>query len=174
MQPNPLTVADCRPYANRFWRRVANTRRDDNGCWNWQGANNGKGYGVLKVGDKMRLAHRIAYLLSKGEIPDGLLVCHSCDNRACVNPAHLWLGTQSDNLRDGVAKGRPIGRQPGMAPINQGSAHGMAKLTEADVLAIRAAHRDHGTSGAVLARRYNVTTGLVCGILRGERWKHVL
>lgn len=86
----------------------------DNGCWEWSGALRA-GYGVLKRAGKSISAHRYSYEASFGKIPDGLLVCHKCDNRKCVNPNHLFLGTYKDNMQDCKNKGRlvvPIGKNP--------------------------------------------------------------
>lgn len=76
-------------------------------CWNWTAGLRGKsGYGAFKYKGKVLDAHRLSYKLHKGEIPEGLLVCHTCDNRRCVNPDHLWLGSYRDNWMDAVTKGR--------------------------------------------------------------------
>lgn len=93
-----------RPTVDRFWEKVEKTE----GCWNWTGAVYGGGYGNLNAGPDGGYvrAHRFSYELHHGPIPHGQLVMHACDNRRCVNPAHLSLGTHRDNTRDAMAKGR--------------------------------------------------------------------
>jgi hypothetical protein len=87
----------------RFWDKVEKT----NTCWNWTGAKR-SGYGVIKINHKLISTHRFSYELHNGSIPNGLLVCHSCDNSLCVNPEHLFIGTYSDNMKDCRDKGRLI------------------------------------------------------------------
>jgi hypothetical protein len=86
----------------RFFQKVNKT----DSCWLWTGALSSTGYGSMGVQRKATSAHRLSYTLFKGQIPDGMIVCHSCDVRSCVNPDHLWIGTPSDNMKDMVAKDR--------------------------------------------------------------------
>lgn len=99
------------PLAQRFEKYAH--RSSETGCWHWTGDRLPKGYGILVVRasgkDKKRLAHRLSWELAHGPIPDGLFVCHACDNPSCVNPDHLWLGTPKDNAQDMVRKGRHPG-----------------------------------------------------------------
>ncbi len=98
--------------AARFWAKV--DRQDDSSCWEWQGAKVSQGYGWLSIGhNHQEYAHRMAWELVYGPIPEGIQVCHHCDNPPCVNPVHLWLGTQTDNIADRDRKGRHRGRGSG-------------------------------------------------------------
>jgi hypothetical protein len=112
-------------------------------------------------------AHRAAYRFWVGEIPDGLFVCHRCDNRRCCNPAHMFLGTPLDNHRDCIAKGRRVTRPA------RGEASGLAKLTEAAVREIRATPAGRRNSRR-LADKYGVTVQYLLRIRNRERWAHVL
>lgn len=144
------------------------------------GRANGSGYGGATMAGVARGAHRIAYTLTYGPIGNRY-VLHHCDNRMCCNPAHLWLGTQRENLADMNAKGR--GNHE--AKRHLGSAHGRAKLTEADVLAIRervgtGVIHDPVTGRYIrhsnqqeLAAEYGVSRGLISQIAVGRIWKHV-
>lgn len=96
-----------RPLNERIMERVV---FGTTGCWHWLGLTNGKGYGRMTYQGRQQVAHRLAWMAWNGEIPEGLYVLHRCDNRACVNPEHLWLGTYSDNLQDCWNKGRHPGR----------------------------------------------------------------
>lgn len=137
-------------------------------CWLWTAYRHRQGYGVVRIGRKVRLAHRAAYEAVHGKgSAEGLVVRHRCDTPACVNPGHLELGTQADNVRDRDERERRV------AP--NGERHGMAKLTEADVREIRATYvRGSSDLGQyALARRFGVAQTLIGNIVRREGWAHV-
>lgn len=154
-----------------FWNRV--DRRDDLwSCWEWQGARNQDGYGTLWVDGSKQRAHRVAWRLAVGEIPEGLLVLHRCDNPPCVRPDHLFLGTPADNTADMMAKGRArygiaTDRSGWRAP--RGERSGAAKLTEQAVRTIRTS----GESQYVLARRYGVSQVAIHKVRARKTWTHV-
>lgn len=136
------------------------------GCWNWQRAVGGHGYGQLSVDGKQTLAHRHSYERAKGPVPPGLYVCHSCDNRRCVNPAHLWPGTCKDNHQDALRKGR------GRRGINRGEDSGMARFTEDQVREIRASVAA-GAKQIDWARKHDVHKTTIQYICKRKTWKHV-
>jgi hypothetical protein len=115
----------------------------------------------------MWLEHRRAWTEANGPIPDGMFVLHHCDNRACSNVEHLFLGTQTDNMRDMLAKGRGSRVGP------RGEAHGHAKLTEAQVREIRDRYAAKGVTHDRLAKDYGVSSELIGLIVRRKIWKHV-
>lgn len=147
------------PPDQRFWTKV---RRHEGGCWEWEGCRSDTGYGTFYAG-RVYSSHRYSWELHNGPIPKGMCVLHRCDNRACVRPDHLWLGTKADNSRDMAAKGRE------RAPSKPGSQHHGAKLTEAAVLEIRAS----ADSGRVLAERYGVSPSLISLVRKRRAWQHV-
>ena len=141
-----------------FWSRV-----DVSGsCWEWQWGKTTAGYGVFRTNNKLVLAHRFAWSLVNGPIPGGLFVCHHCDNPSCVRPSHLFVGTQKDNMRDCVSKGRQA----------RGERTPLAKLRAADVLSIRDAY-EKGESQQALAQTYNMGRASISLIVRGKLWAHV-
>lgn len=112
-----LAVQQLVPDASRFWSKV--DRRAD-GCWTWTSQRDASGYGLFWIGGRTRRAHRIAFLLGGGTLTEGFCVLHRCDNPPCVRPDHLFLGTQRDNLRDAVRKGR---RHPALYHLGHFKAH---------------------------------------------------
>lgn len=136
------------------------------GCWLWEGAHRKNEYGTMWNGKAHENSHRLSYRLLVGPIPDGLWVLHRCDNPACINPDHLFVGTQSDNLKDCVRKGR---HHPASL---KGIANHKAKLTEAQVLEIRQIPRVMGAL-AKAAKIYGVPRERLCAIRNGRGWKHL-
>lgn len=152
------------PLEVRFWRYVQKSE----GCWTWVGRLSQTGYGFIQQGGKGSTnvyAHRLSYRMHKGEIPDGMVVMHLCDNPSCVNPNHLQLGSQSQNILDAFAKGR----KHAVPPHRFGEAHGASKLKEADVLLIR----DSQESSVVLMQRYGVSKSTINRIKQRITWAHL-
>ena len=138
------------------------------GCWEWRGSRDqrsGKGYGVAydPVTHRMAPAHRVAWQLMNGPIPDGMGVLHHCDNPPCVNPGHLFIGTAADNTRDMMAKGR------GWQPVLRGADHPRA-IPVSVVEAIRQRYREGGISQIVLSRQHGINLETVNRIVRGHHW----
>ncbi len=135
----------------------------NSGCWLWCGGLSANGYGAIYAGGKQHGAHRVAYELHCGIIPVGMHVCHRCDVRACVNPDHLFLGTIRDNNADMMAKGRNR-----YVPLS-GGANGCAKLTAADILAIRG----RPSTQRETAREFGVARSLISRIRQRKSWSHI-
>jgi hypothetical protein len=132
------------------------------GCWIWMGATQVRGYGELISHNRKRLAHRASYEAFVGEIPKGMYVCHSCDNVYCVNPAHLFLGTQKQNLQDMAKKKRST----------IGERNPMAKLTEQEVEKIKE-EIHFGLCDSDIAINYSVCRQTINNIRNGKVWKNV-
>ncbi len=147
----------------------------DNGCWNWTGTKNGAGYGTVGLGravDGKDFAHRCSYRIHKGSIPKGLCVCHKCDNRLCVNPDHLFLGTHADNRLDAIAKGRVSWHTPNMiASQPRGEEHGRSKLKQRQVDRIRRMFNSGKCNKAQLARKFGVCRATIRNIVFRRNWK---
>jgi len=157
---------ELNPLTGRFWAKV-----DKGGdCWEWFGAINSAGYGNFNVYGKTVTAHRFSYEYHFGVIPitidnQRVCVCHHCDNRKCVNPKHLFLGTNTDNMADRDRKGR--------LDVKTGEKNGRSKLREVDVLNIRAIHANTKASKTDLARIYKVGVTAVCDIINFKSWRHI-
>jgi len=144
------------PLRDRFF---AQTERSACGCWIWTGAKGVRGYGMIKEMYRTRAAHRVSFEIHKGPIPDGMMICHTCDNPSCVNPDHLYAGTGADNMRDRRERGR--------ANMPRGESHFNSKLTDAQADEIRTSSE----RGAALARRFGLSPSTVCQIRKGVRRK---
>lgn len=147
----------------KFWDRV-NVPSDDE-CWTWI-ASRCQGYGHLRFNGKVQKAHRVIYEHLHGPIDKGLVVMHSCDNRACVNPRHLSVGTVKDNNHDRDLKGRQVAKK--------GQDHGMAVLTIERVRLIRALHKAQHRERLALAQQLGISVTTVSDVMAGKTWKHVL
>lgn len=135
----------------------------NSGCWLWLNAISKHGYGIVNIRGRSTRAHRLAFTIAKGPIPDGIDVCHHCDVRPCVNPDHLFLGTRLDNMRDCASKGRIV--TPGLF----GEDLTQSKLTEAEVLEIRASP----LSQRALGRHFGVDKGTIAHIIHRKTWRHI-
>ncbi len=162
-------------HCERFFEKVAPP--DERGCWLWTAAKNPQGYGVLRIsGRRNWLAHRLSWVLHRGPIPDGAgyhgtCVLHRCDVTSCVNPGHLWLGTNADNIADKVAKGRQS--HGGGSPKSglRGEAHLCAKLTADDVREIR--RRWPAETPTDLAPAFGVLRSAIYHVVHRRTWKHI-
>lgn len=160
---NQYTTAEERERA--FWSLV--DKKSPSECWRWLGCRTVDGYGMLgqRNGKKEVRAHRLAYQYAVGPIPEGLYVCHHCDNRICVNPNHLFLGTNLDNMKDRDRKGR--------AKIMLGESNGIAKLTETQVRNIRLMYQ-MGWRQVELCKLYSISDSRISDIVLGKAWPHVV
>lgn len=138
-------------------------RRRENACWLWTGPSKATGYGIFSIRGRRVRAHRWAYERTHGTIPLGMYICHHCDNRLCVNPAHLYAGTATDNARDMAARGRAH-----KGPSVHSEAHPLSKLTTAKARAIR----DDTRAISIIAYHYKVSKSLIRGIKAGTHWKY--
>jgi hypothetical protein len=148
----------------RFWSKVDRSAGPD-ACWLWTGTRIPQGYGTLSLRRSPVYAHRFAFIITNGWPAEKMCVCHACDNPSCCNPAHLWLGTHTDNMRDMLKKGRRTEAR--------GENVSTAKLTEDQVREIRATRLYRGAISDMM-RRYGVSRTALTQLLRGNTWKHLL
>lgn len=167
-QSQHTTVDDLEPISDKF-------EKTPSGCWEWTESTTG-GYGDLRWDGRVRKAHRVAYSLANGGIPDGKQVNHHCDNPPCVRPDHLYAGTQSENMKDAYRRGGKdivSGEDHPMYGADQsGESNGNSKLTERDVVKIRERYDNGGVTQKELGDRYDIETGSVCSIVRGKSWEN--
>jgi len=150
-------------FEERVWEKV-DIPHGGFGCWEWDASRTSQGYGRFSLDKKMVLVHRLIYEMVNGPIPDGLCVCHHCDNPPCVNPSHLFIGTNADNVRDRDEKGRTSSRK--------GSDNTQAKLTEGNVKDIRT-RLTEGETTASVARMFGVSQRNIRKIGNHKVWTHV-
>lgn len=155
-----MNKSDLEKAAKQFWSKVSCGQQ----CWTWIGCLHKQGYGLMNVNGKTMKAHRVSYELHLGPIPAGMCVLHQCDNTSCVAPAHLSIGTQADNIRDMVAKGRNRSGNP------VGDTNPMARLTWPEVRRIRRLKAE-GVPQAQICRAVGVSPMTVSRIVRNLAWK---
>lgn len=161
---------DIRPKEVRFWDHVCKT----SACWIWTGSLAGDGYGRINGGKASPgtfRASRLSWIIHFGCIPHGSYVCHKCDNPACVNPAHLFVGTPKDNVADMIQKNRGNSAKP--KGCQTGSKNNYSKLTEDKVIEIRRRYSDGRQTMQELADRFGVTRLAVWNVLHRKTWKHI-
>jgi hypothetical protein len=154
------------PVEERFWNK-ADTSGGKATCWLWQAGCTDDGYGQIKVQGSTRLAHRIAWELTNGSAPNAMCVCHHCDQRACINPSHLFLGNRADNTADMLAKDRDawIHRRLADRPRQP--------LNRQRVIEIRQRANAEGMGSRRIARELGIPRGTVLHVLRGTTWRDV-
>lgn len=138
------------PIDYKFWRHVDKKNNDE--CWNWTGSKDKKGYGLFSLGHTTIHTNRMSWILTNGEIPEGLLVCHKCDNPSCVNPNHLFLGANKDNNQDKINKGRAV-----FPKQKTGKENSNGKLSSEDVKEIRDLYSTGKYTYTQLARKFSVS-----------------
>lgn len=156
----------CKPPKELFWKKTIKGNLRE--CWRWVGLFTHNGYGVFKIAKKNIRAHRFSYEIHKGPIPKGLFVLHKCDNRACVNPEHLFLGTAKENTQDMLKKGR--GSKP---PIIRGSKNNKAVLTEKKVRQIKRLFLS-GHKNMEISKLFGVSRDCIYDIRTGKSWRHIV
>jgi hypothetical protein len=149
----------------RFWEKVNLSNKTSSDCWEWIGLKSSKGYGVFKVDNENVSTHRYSWILHFGNIPNKLYVCHKCDNPSCVNPNHLFLGTQKDNMQDMSKKGR--------ASNSVGTNNPRAKLSDKDVYEIRRL-KSMGIKSNQLVKIFRTPLSTIVNITNNHTWKHLL
>lgn len=152
--------ATTKSLAYKVWNRANRQHPDD--CWEWMGHIGRTGYGILKHEGRPQLAHRLVFQLAGRDLPPDMCACHTCDNRKCINPNHLFVGSSTDNNRDRDSKGRQA----------KGERGGRAKLTEKQVIEIRQ-RQSNGEKIASLSREFGVSWAAIKFVVNGTNWRCV-
>ena len=158
-----------------FWNKVEKMGTVSDGCWEWRGSQTGSGYGQFWNGERNIPAH---WFLLDHPPTKGLEACHRCDNKICVRPSHIFIGTRSDNMRDMVSKGRNNSRPGCLAMLkvrrsNCGAGNHQSVLSDGDAATIKAIAPGYGR-GAAVAKHFGVSGSVISGIWKGKRWNHVV
>ena len=146
------------PLETLFWKHVDKLSKNE--CWNWKASTGTPGYGNLWNGSKNVTAHRVSWIINYGNIPNKMFVCHKCDNRRCVNPAHLFLGSQLDNMHDMINKNRAK-----KTPC-YGFKNNLTKISFSSITKIRKQYSAGNISQAKVAKKFKVSQAHVCDIIR--------
>lgn len=157
----PAARRDTRDWSSRLLDRYEVAA---SGCWEWTGYK-ANGYGRLTVGRQCWLAHRLSYALHYGDLPADSLICHHCDNPACINPEHLYAGDIVTNVADRTRRGRHV--------ATLGERSGNTELTADDITELRARYAAGGISQLALARHYGISQSEAWNIIHRRRWRHV-
>lgn len=163
-KPGIVRGKTVRGTAVRFWEKVI--KRSDHQCWQWVGATDQSGRGYIGIGGRLggiALASRISYIIHNGSVTDGMSVCHRCDNPNCVNPSHLFLGTQHENIQDAVEKGR----------MRHSEDNGLAKFTNAQIRDLRTQFAGGGYSFSAIGRKFGTSVSNAFRIIKRHTWRRV-
>jgi hypothetical protein len=157
---------DCEPFTPE--EIIASSIQDPvSGCWEWQHSMSKWGYGMVRRNGRNMHSHRASYIAFNGPIPSGMVICHKCDNRKCVNPDHLFVGTQKENLADARMKGRMFD-----PPQRRGEQNNKSKLSEADVAKIRSMV-SCGIGKTAIGRMFGIHRETVRRAAEGRTWAHI-
>jgi predicted XRE-type DNA-binding protein len=151
--------------SKEIWSRILKkVKRSESGCLEWTGTRTTGwgGYGYIRINKKMFLAHRVSYSIHTGEIPNKILVCHRCDNPICIEPSHLFLGTDQENIDDMMSKGR----QKSTARTS----NGRAKLSEEDVIEIRRLYATGNFTHRQIAKEFGMSKSQISNVIRKDQW----
>lgn len=160
-------VRAIRSPEERFWEKVDKRGPDD--CWQWVAGSNQHGYGTFFDGERCTKAHRFSYALQNGSIPDGMDICHKCDNPPCCNPNHLFAGTAQDNITDAIAKGRHVPPPPNQV---EGETNGLAQYTHVQVREFRRLYTEGQISISAFANLHGVPVTSMWRIIKRITYKN--